>query len=341
MSPRVSVIVPMYDVERYIGECIGSLLAQDFDDFEVICVDSGSHDATMATAQAAAAGDARFTFIQGEDRGQSVARNRALEVAEGEFLLNLDADDYYLPQTLAALVARADAEDLDMLYFSASTFYETRELARRNPEPQEGRPDVPGVLSGPDMYVQMERTGAFRPSACLYLMRRALVEEAGLRFEEGIIHEDLLFTMLLAPCARRAAFLNVPFYRRRMRPASTMTTARGARNIRGHLVASMRMEDWIRAHGDGYPAEFCDAYCARICRTRELVARDVRTLGRAEVEQLRDSLKRDERIALDLHGIGPARAMGEILDSTTYRAGRALLAVPAAVKDRLHGVGPA
>ncbi len=336
MNPRVSVIVPMYNVEAYVGECIQSLLHQDFADFEVICVDSGSHDATMQVAQAAAGGDARFTFIQGEDKGQSVARNRALECVRGDYLLNLDSDDYYLPQTIGSLVKRADNDNLDILFFSAETFYESAAIARSNPEPQANRPDVPGIMTGAQMYVAMEESGAFRPSACFYLMRRDLVEDAGLRFVEGIIHEDLLFTMQLVPLASRCAFLNECFYRRRMRAGSTMTTTRGIRNIEGHLVASMRMEEWLSEHNADYDDAFCDAYAHRIHATWDLIAHDVRTVGKAEVEAFRASLSRKERIALDLHGIEPARSLDELYGSTTWRVGHAITAVPGAIKDRVR-----
>jgi hypothetical protein len=282
------------------------------------------------------AGDARFTFLESGDNGQSVARNKALAVARGSYLLNLDSDDYYLPQTIGRLVAKADAEGLDMLFFSAKTFYETGGLAHTNPEKQDDRADIPGILSGADMYVQMELTGAFRPSACMFMARRSLVEGMGLRFEEGIIHEDLLFTMMLFPQAKRTAFLNECFYQRRMRANSTMTRTRGVRNIRGHLVAAMRMEEWLMREGapDAFDDAFVDAYCARIHHTWMLVAQDVRTVGQAEVFALRDEMPRDERIALDLHGIEPARALGEVLDSTTFKVGRTLMAVPTAIKDR-------
>ena len=336
MSPRVTVIVPIYNVERYIGECIRSLRNQDFADFEVICVDSGCVDRSMEVARTEADDDSRFVFIETGDCGQSVARNAALEIARGDYVLNLDSDDYYLPETIGSLVDEADREGLDLLYFSAFTFYETDKLARTNPEKQDDRPDIPGVLSGPDMYVRMEQTGAFRPSACMFMMRRDLVESLGLRFEEGIIHEDLLFTMMIAPLAKRAAFMNKTFYQRRMRPDSTMTGKRSVRNIRGHLVASMRMEDWLHAHGSDYTDEFCDWYAHRIHHTWMLVAEDVRALGMGEVAPFRETLCREERIALDLHGIEPAKALGEVYDSTTYRVGRTLLAVPTAIKDRIN-----
>lgn len=339
MEPRVSVIIPIYNVERYIAECIESLLRQTFTDFEAICVDSGSSDRSIEIAREVAGDDPRFVFTESGDNGQSVARNRALDIVRGEYLLNLDSDDYYVPDTLERLVKEADASSLDMLYFSAKTFYETDDLSRTNPERQDNRPDIPGVLSGPDMYVQMEKTGAFRPSACMFMFKRSLVEEAGLRFVEGIIHEDLLFTMMIVPLAKKTAFLNETFYMRRMRAGSTMTTARGVRNIHGHLVASMHMEAWLQQHAGEYSAEFCDWYAHRIHHTWMLVAQDVRDLSWEEIDAFRDSLPIGERIALDLHGIEPASSLGEVLDSTTFKVGHAMLALPTYIKDRLANHG--
>jgi len=335
MNPRVSVIVPIFNVEPYIEECLQSLVGQTFGDFEAICVDNGSTDASLAVARNAVAGDERFTFIEVKEQGLSYARNAALDIVRGDYLLNLDSDDFYRPDTLERLVKKADDEQLDLLFFSAKTFYESSDLARTNPERQDNRADVAGVLSGADMFVEFERTGAFRPSACMYMMRRELVEASGMRFEEGIIHEDLPFTTMLVPLAKRTAFLNDTFYQRRMRYGSTMTARRGVNNIKGHLVGSMRMEEWITQHGCEYSAAFVDAFCGRIHRTWELIAEDVAAIGIDEALAFRETLTIQQRIAFDLHGIELQRSRAEILDSTTYKVGHALLAVPTALKDRL------
>ena len=97
-APVVSVIIPMYNTERYIDECIASLRAQTFPYFEAFCVDDASEDASFVSAQRATAGDARFTCLQlPQHGGQSVARNAALEQARGEYVVLLDSDDYLVP----------------------------------------------------------------------------------------------------------------------------------------------------------------------------------------------------------------------------------------------------
>ena len=135
--------------------------------------------------------------------------------------------------------------------------------------------------------------------------------------------------------AQRTAFLNETFYQRRMRYGSTMTARRGVNNIKGHLVGSMLMEQWIDCHASEFTAEFCDAFCGRIHRTWELIADDVAKVGPDEVASFRNALSIKQRIAFDLHGIELQRSRAEILDSTTYKVGHALLAVPTALKDRI------
>ena len=108
--PRISVIVPMYNVEDFIGECIESLRAQSFKDFEAVCVDDGSTDDTAQRARAAAGDDKRFVFVSRENGGLSAARNSGLDVATGDYVSFLDADDRYAIAALESLIATATAE---------------------------------------------------------------------------------------------------------------------------------------------------------------------------------------------------------------------------------------
>ena len=85
-SPEISIIVPVYKVETYLNECIDSILAQTFTDFELILVDDGSPDSCPALCAAAAAKDSRIRVIHQKNRGLSVARNAGLDAAEGEWI---------------------------------------------------------------------------------------------------------------------------------------------------------------------------------------------------------------------------------------------------------------
>ena len=105
---RVSVIVPVYQVEAYLPRCLDSILAQTFDDFELILVDDGTKDGCPAIMQAYAKRDSRIRQIHKENGGLSSARNAGLEIARGEYIAFVDSDDYVAPQWLEETVRAAD-----------------------------------------------------------------------------------------------------------------------------------------------------------------------------------------------------------------------------------------
>ena len=334
---KFSIVVSAYNVEAYIAECLESLKSQTFVDFQVLVVNDCSTDGTSGAIRECVSGDGRFTVIdQPTNQGLSAARNAGMAQAQGEYLLFLDGDDFYAENALERLDASIRANSLDMLYFGAKSFYASRKLRRTHYENQEVRANVEGVHPGPEMYVLMERTKAFRPSACLYAVRRSLLVENGLRFKEGILHEDLLFQMLLIPYPKRVAFLNEPLYQRRMREGSIMTTKPTMRNVHGLAVGAQEMQNWLLAHAEEYPAEFCEAYAARIADTREVAASYMNDIEPESVEEYRAGLSQAQRIEFDMYVLGLWRSMKHVNDryeySHAYRIGHALIVVPQVIR---------
>lgn len=251
-NPAISVILPIYAVEDFIGECVESLLAQTFSDFEVVCIDDGSPDDSVAVAQRIVGDDGRFRFFSQENAGLSVARNHGLDEAHGTYVLFLDSDDLYVPEALELLYLTAHADDLDYLDFTAHTFYESARMKRvLNEDYFEQRTDIPGVMTGPELFTRYQELDEYCCPACFHFFKRSLAEDAGLRFVEGIIHEDELFSPLLIAYARRAAFLNEPLYLRRMRDESIMNTRRGLRNVKGVLYVARELDAWLRRYAAG------------------------------------------------------------------------------------------
>ena len=101
--PRISVIVPFYNVEAYLEECLDSILGQDFDGFEVLLVDDGSPDGSRAIAERYAARDPRVRIITRENGGLGAARNTGVRAARGRFLTFVDSDDALAPGALRRL----------------------------------------------------------------------------------------------------------------------------------------------------------------------------------------------------------------------------------------------
>lgn len=338
-NPRVSIISPLYNVSDYVSECVGSLLAQTSGDFEAIFVDDGSDDGSLEAAKRAAKDDDRFVFLEGSHGGQSVARNRALARARGEYVMFLDSDDAYAPETVETVLAALEGGGLDAFFFTARMHYDEHSLVRTNFESFMERVPSDGVLDGFQMMVHFCTTDSFRPSACMFALKRKIIEEVGMRFHPGIIHEDLLFTMKVFPYLKRCRFDLAPLYIRRMRQGSTMTKPRSLKNVDGLFTVTRELESFLREHADEWPTDYLDAYCSEVHRTWELLQRDVELLGVGPIGSYRSGLSPRDRADFDLHVYEPARRLKAVRDeyegSTTYRAGRLLMAAPTWLKDHL------
>lgn len=336
--PALSVVVPMYNVEGYIVQCLQSLQRQTFGDFEAICIDDGSTDDTLSCAQSAVKGDERFSFVSQANAGQSAARNVGIGKATGTYLLFLDSDDYYEECALQTLYDRAERDVLDDLFFSARSEYESALARRRYRDDYDNREDIPGTMTGRELLARFVEADSFCVSPAMQLIRRDFLESSGIRFHEGIVHEDNLFTCMMLAHARRAAFLNEPLYVRRVRPGSTMTEERGIKHVYGHFKSAYELEAWLRADG-GVSRAFDEALLHHIAFCYDLAAFDALAIEEEALCARACELSRDEELSFRLHVIEHAREMRgvrkEYVESTTYRAGRAIMALPCWLKERI------
>ena len=128
--PKVSVIVPVYNTEKYLRQCLDSVVNQTLQDIEVICIDDGFTDDSKRILDEYAHRDARILVYSKENGGQSSARNKGMDLAQGDYLYFLDSDDYILDTALECLYECAEAEQLDILFFGGDSFFENRELSQ-------------------------------------------------------------------------------------------------------------------------------------------------------------------------------------------------------------------
>jgi len=126
--PQISVVVPVYNVEKYLRECLDSLANQTFEDFEVICVNDGSDDSSIDILEEYASEDERFKIVSQENKGLSGARNTGMDYIKGRYLLFLDSDDWLELNALELLYNHANALNSEMVIFPYRYFnQETKE----------------------------------------------------------------------------------------------------------------------------------------------------------------------------------------------------------------------
>ena len=122
---KVSVIMPVYNVEKYLPQCIESVLAQSLNDIEIICVNDGSTDDSLKVLQEFKARDNRIVIIDKANEGSGIARNTALAIAKGEYVYFVDSDDWLdNAGVLEKLYNKASTDDLDILIFGGLSCYE-------------------------------------------------------------------------------------------------------------------------------------------------------------------------------------------------------------------------
>ena len=237
VSPRVSVILPVYNVEGYLGECLDSILAQTLKAIEVICVDDGSTDGSPRILEDYAARDARVRVIRQANAGAGPARNTGLAAATGDYVAFADPDDWCRKDMLELLLTEAERHDCDMVLSGArrivfgtgQAYYTLFSLGIL----RLARPFAPEEL-GHLLFV----VGGARPWAKLY--KRHFVVDNKIEFQSLPQVNDLYFSFVALASAKRISVVNAACYNYRIgRPGSLQETVR----------ASRRPMCWLEAFG--------------------------------------------------------------------------------------------
>ena len=221
LSPQgTSIVIPIYNVEKYLPECIDSAIAQTCKDIEIILVDDGSTDSSGKICDEYVARDSRISVIHKPNGGLSDARNAGLAKASGKYIYFLDSDDYVEPETIELLFSTAEQNNLDMLGFDSKVFTEPGCTNSEDPNYWKSSRSYPDVMSGPALFMTLITNRDYKAPVQLYFYRRDFLSENNLTFKKGIIHEDELFSFTTFLYAERAMHINALLYNRRCRPDS-------------------------------------------------------------------------------------------------------------------------
>lgn len=206
--PKVSVVIPVYNVERYVAECLDSVIAQTTSDIEIICVNDGSTDASGAILGEYARRDARIMIVEQENQGLAGARNSGLDAATGEYVLFLDSDDYADPTMIEEVYARCIEDRADIGIFKLRYVYtDTGVSVDGSWTLQMGLVPDKVPFCRDDMAGRLFRF--VTPSACNKMFRRAFLLDGGPRFVRELRRaEDVPFTYLALAIAERITVLD-------------------------------------------------------------------------------------------------------------------------------------
>ena len=208
MEPKMSIIVPVYNVEKYLRRCLDSILNQTLTDIEVICVNDGSPDTSPEILEEYQKKDNRIVVINQENGGLGAARNTGINAARGEYLGFVDSDDFIVPTMYEKLYRKAKEQDADVVLCNINLYFTESGETK--------------IFRDMRFYGNMERTGSFTVNEHPRILqsigvwdriyRRAFIEKFNLRNPEKRIYEDVLFTVQTSVLASRIAIVNEPLY---------------------------------------------------------------------------------------------------------------------------------
>ncbi|HIY62969.1 MAG TPA: glycosyltransferase [Candidatus Mediterraneibacter stercoripullorum] len=299
MEKKVSVIIPVYNAEKYLSDCLISVLEQTLDSVEIVCVNDGSTDSSQSILEKFEQKYENVNVLCKENGGVSSARNIGITASEGKYIVFLDSDDMLDdPTALKTLFDMAQKDELDELFFDAHVIFENEEVKEKNQNYvtyYKRKKSYPGVFTGPDLFVQLQSSWDFKPSPCLQMIRRGFLLENKISFPEGIVHEDEVFTVQCITLAERAAYLNQPFYGRRVRADSIMTTTKKAESIQGYFYGIRIMLEFAKSNVLGKDDEFISQYYERIRIMLELCGKSYKNESQEEKKEVIARIREEDR----------------------------------------------
>lgn len=183
-----SIVVPVYNVETYLKQCVDSILVQTFTDFEVILVDDGSKDESPRICDEYAEEDGRVQVIHKPNGGLSDARNVGTARANGKYIVYIDSDDYYSePTFLEKLYDRAIKTEADVICYKFQKYYEKNKEFSKCPF---SCPEIENYKTLAERVNYMVKRDAFYCSAWSKCFKREIVENNNINFEKGLLGED-------------------------------------------------------------------------------------------------------------------------------------------------------
>lgn len=237
--PKVSVILPIYNVAPYLEETFNSLINQSLKEIEIIAVNDGSTDNSEEIIRKFQEQDSRIVSFCQENQGQSAARNLALQHATGQYIYMMDSDDLLNdPEALQVCYDYAEKNMADFIFFDGESFSEDGVKRASWNFKRTHLVEEDKQCCGEDLLNQVLDTQTHNCVVWLLFIRKSFLDHIGLRFYEGIIHEDELFTTILTLSSNNIYCLKRSLVGHRIRNASTMGKHYTKRNMNCYLTVA-------------------------------------------------------------------------------------------------------
>lgn len=286
----ISVIIPVYNVEKYLAECIDSVLKQTYGNYEIILVDDGSIDDSGKICDEYAKNDKRIAVIHQENMGQATARNNGLYRAIGKYIYFLDSDDYIEPDTLKKLVKKAEIEEADIVFFDAVSFND--DTGKKSERQSYMKKMTYEACSGKEMFSKLQKNKEFNNAVPLTFLRHTFLINNNLEYIPGITMEDILFSFQVMNKAERAVHLREVLYHRRYRAGSVTKSVKTKNHFKSSCIIYYRLLDFVK--NNSLENDASNQYISRCAyNTLDLfdgMKREDRAAEKQELKKLKSSI---------------------------------------------------
>lgn len=266
MKDLVSVIIPVYNVEKYLKDCLDSVIEQTYRYLEIIVIDDGSTDSSSNICDEYAARDSRVNVIHKKNEGLSITRNKGLKVSTGEFIYFLDSDDWLRKEAIYNLLYTIKQSTADFVFFDGRTYND----ANQNYNTRQGDTHLNKYSDdiGLKVFESLQNNKELRFPVQLYFYKREFLLENRMSFISGIYYEDMVFTFQAFCNASKVAHCHKELYNRRIRKGSIVRTTPNKEYFKSsvtvyHSIIQIAKEKGIQK------LESVDKYTAR-CAMRPL-----------------------------------------------------------------------
>lgn len=231
---KLSIIIPVYNSEKHIVQCLNSVLNQGLDkrDYEVIIVNDGSTDNSLEIAQSFAFKNHHIKVIDKDNGGAGSARNLGMDCAEGNYIYFIDSDDYLMENSLNKVLKICEDQKLDILTFLSKPFSASSKgeliLKKNNFDVSFGDNILSPVVTGLDYVANVN----YRSEVWWFMVNREFLKNSEIRFVEGRYLEDVVFSIDLILKAKQMAHLKLDAHRYRIAPGTAMTSQESSHYLR-------------------------------------------------------------------------------------------------------------
>lgn len=258
---KLSVIIPIYNVEKYISQCLDSILNQAFKDFEIICVNDGSSDNSLSVLQRFKNQDERIIIIDKKNEGSGIARNAGLSIAKGDYIYFVDGDDWVEENVFGKILSKADELNTDILIFGGLSYYNGKGKKGGYSADKLPKKYLNKVFSAKDIKKDIFN---FPSTAWTKLYKRDFLIKNNIKFQDIKVGQDQLPFFHSMIKAKRIALLPENIYCYRKNRKGSAMTVKKKKNF-SPIYVFYGIEEMLKSENllDDYKSIFVSKYFSK------------------------------------------------------------------------------